>query len=58
MEARPNRVEITPENVAQNYESLRVDIRDLRKSQRADFHITWVAMVAMSMLVAKGFHWF
>jgi hypothetical protein len=58
MEARSTRVDITPENVAHNFETLRVDIRDLRKAQRSDSHITWIAMVSLCLLVAKGFHWF
>jgi hypothetical protein len=58
MDNRTTRVESTLDQVHEDVRSLRGDIRDLRKSQRADFHITWAGLIGLCMVIAKGFHWF
>ncbi len=58
MEARTTRVETSLENVQQNVELLRDDIKDLRKSHRSDFHVTWAGLIGLGAIIAKGFHWF
>jgi hypothetical protein len=58
MDTRTTRVETSLEQVHEDVRSLRGDIRDLRKSQRADFHITWAGLIGVSTMIAKGFHWF
>ncbi|HEY3597580.1 MAG TPA: hypothetical protein VGL08_08730 [Paraburkholderia sp.] len=58
METRTTKVETSLENVQQNVDLLRGDIKDLRKSQRSDFHITWTGLIGLAAILAKGFHWF
>jgi hypothetical protein len=58
MDTRTTRVETSLEQVHEDVRSLRGDIRDLRKSQRADFHITWAGLIGVCTMIAKGFHWF
>ena len=57
MDTRTTRVETTLEQIHEEVQSLRSDIRDLRKSQRADFHITWAGLIGVCTMFAKGFHW-
>jgi hypothetical protein len=58
MEARTTRVETSLEHVHEDVRSLRNDIKEIRKSQRSDFHITWAGMIGVCTMIAKGFHWF
>jgi hypothetical protein len=58
MEAHTTRAEKPLEQEREDIRSLRNDIRELRKSQRSDFHVTWVGLIGVCTLIAKAFHWF
>jgi hypothetical protein len=58
MEARTTRVETSLEQVHEDILSLRGDIKDIRKAQRSDFHVTWAGLIGVCTMIAKGFHWF
>ena len=61
MEARVATLEAHAAHIQSDVAEIRADIREIKREARADFRITWGAIIAATLglagLLAKGFGW-
>lgn len=61
MEARIAKLEASMSHIERDIGELRSDVRELKRDQRADFRLTFGALIGVALglagLLAKGFHW-
>jgi hypothetical protein len=61
MEARVARLEASIEHIQSDVKDIKSDVRELRANGRADFFVTWGALIVgflgIAGLMAHGFHW-
>lgn len=61
METRVAKLEVAVDYIKRDISEIKTDIKDIKKDAREDFRILFGAIIAlglaMSGLMAKGFHW-
>lgn len=62
MEARIAKLESGMEYIQRDLGEIKIDMREVKRDARADFRITWGAIIAgflgLAGLLAKGFGWY